>query len=255
MNVLAGESPERLLRAIRQWRAREATPEPQPAIASEQPAPPTEATKSVGKAPEPGRGAPAAAARHGDLSAAVQPAAPSGPPAAEGVEAAVHRRGEDAADFIEALDKTLKDAANLRDKLKKRIPADLQDDERVKSFFERFDQLLKKTRETTRLEDLKRLVSTLNDHFRMHRDIERDLGDRVPKDALQAIKILQSTMKATGDALKSAYDRLVHDPLTNTGEKALKPFSKELAQRFRKEMEAQQKALQEVGEGLAKLPT
>lgn len=255
VNLLSGESPAGLLRAIRDWRAGQASGPSAASKASEAAASAGAEVDPAPEAPSAGRIAAEAATRRAERSVEAEVKASSPSPAGEDVEAAAHRRAKDAADVVDALDKTLKDAKDLRDRLQRRIPPNMRDNEQIKIFFDRFDKILQKTRDVTRLEDLQRVVKTLNDHFKMHEAIDQDLGKRLPKDARQAIKLLQSTMKATGDALMDTYDRLVHDPLTGAGEKALKPFSKELAGRFRKEMEAQQKALQEVKEGLAKLPS
>lgn len=172
----------------------------------------------------------------------------------EGMEAQVHRAGEDLAEGLQALRNTLDQSIQLKQKIENEVSPVVRESPAFRRASGLFETVVKKVEQVSHVDQAKQIVDEFNQHSRMHQQVDKELKGRVSQEGRQSIKVLQSSIRGATEAPLRVSD-MAHDTIAASGEAALKPFSEEAAQSFRKAVEEEKQALQNVREEVVQLPT
>jgi len=244
VNLLAGARLEDLLRAVREWSSgpKAAAPqvEPEPVVETETVSVSEKVTDTVEKAPPRVPDAEQVAERQ-------KAAVPSDrKPAAEGTQDWLTRRAEDAKDVLDAADKTRE---QFQDKFMEKIPEQLK---ATQAWEEQVQPLVDKIEATAP----EKILGEILANRELWEETREKLKGRVPEDCIQAVNVLQSTIRTTVnipmETVDKAHDALVQIIKTVLTAGQAKP---DIAERAIKAIEEHKEALHQVAEDLARLPT
>ena len=227
-NLIAGVNIDDILAAVNEWR-------------------------NGDKAP----GAPAAptayASANLDSLPPTQPP-PGRPPATEGAEAGTHRTLKNTQDYVNTFINTLDQTKTLKDTTISKLPGNLKNSETVKKVDELTNTTITKIKSTTSIDKVKNAVDKLNEHAEMHEEVDKQLKDRVPEDARNAVKIIQSAIKYATDIPMQILDQ-VHDTAATVVKNILNSIAPETAKNASDAILKQKQALHDVKKGVERLPT
>jgi hypothetical protein len=242
VNLLAGARLQDLLRAVREWSSG-----PKPPISQVEQEPVVETKpvseqvrQKVEKVPP----------RVPDVEQVKERQKVSIPadrkPAAEGTQDRITRYAKDAKDLLDAADKSREE---FDDKFMEKIPEQLK---ATQAWDDQVQPLLDKIEATAPEKVLGEILANRE----LWEETREKLKGRVPDDCIQAVNVLQSTIRTTVnipmETVDKAHDALVQIIKTVLTAGQAKP---DIAERAIKAIEEHKEALHQVAEDLARLPS